>query len=153
MARTEEADSGDVRDMQDNRTALIPPPQFIPCDPLSRYFPAGWKDYYFRACGKPDLARGYVYYCPICQKGFDHSEIDFLEGDHIWPYSMFGETSWENYQLICGSCNASKTDFVEHQIRSALGAGDFRRLIVEQLGRLREKGLIADSALLRQLLG
>src|SRR5262245_57806328 len=123
--------------MPENRTVLIPPPQFIPCDPLSRFFPAGWKDYYFRAHGKPDSQRGYVYQCPACQRAFDHSEIDFLEGDHIWPYSMFGETSWENYQLICGSCNASKRNFLDREIRAALGTGDFRRLIIDQLRKLR----------------
>jgi hypothetical protein len=139
--------------MQENRPVVIPAPRFIACDPLSRVFSAGWKDYYFRAYGQADSERGYVYRCPICQKSFDHSEIDFLEGDHIWPYSMFGETSWENYQLICGSCNASKSNFLERQIRTALGTGDFRRLIIELLSQLREKGEIADTAQLCQLLG
>ncbi|MDZ4685113.1 MAG: HNH endonuclease [Planctomycetaceae bacterium] len=71
--------------------------------------------------------------CPICRKGFDHTEIEYLQGDHIWPYSLFGESSWANYQLICGSCNARKRDFVEHAIRLVLGDGSFRRIVCGHL--------------------
>lgn len=125
----------------------------MPCDPQCRLFPSGWKDYYFRAYGKPDSERVYLYQCPICQQGFDHNEMDLLEGDHIWPYSLFGETSWGNYQLICGSCNASKRNFLDREIRAALSDGDFRRLIIDHLNKLFQQGMIADNAQLRQLLG
>lgn len=93
-----------------------------------------------------------MYRCPMCQNDFDHSDIDFLEGDHIWPYSMFGETSWENYQLLCGSCNASKKNFMDREIRAALGGGDFRRLVLNYLRSLYEQQKIADIAQLRHLL-
>jgi 5-methylcytosine-specific restriction endonuclease McrA len=52
-----------------------------------------------------------------------------LQGDHIWPWSLFGETSWQNYQLICGSCNLKKKDKIDNQIRIILGNGEFRNLV------------------------
>jgi hypothetical protein len=139
--------------MPEDQAILIPAPRFIPCDPLGRIFPPGWKNCYFRAYGRSDPERGFVYRCPMCRKDFDHSDIDFLEGDHIWPYSMFGDTSWQNYQLLCGSCNASKKNFIDREIRAALGSGDFRGLVLDYLRKLFEQQKIADTDQLRNLLG
>ena len=45
--------------------------------------------------------------CPKCGKGFDYSE---MEGDHIIPWSKGGKTSYDNLQMLCKRCNATKSD-------------------------------------------
>lgn len=40
-----------------------------------------------------------------------------LEDDHILPYSRGGESTLENHQLLCASCNKSKSNKIEiHKI-------------------------------------
>ena len=60
---------------------------------------------WFRMLGEAQPDGGQLYECPICLRKFDHTEIHSLAGDHIWPYSLFGATTWENYQVICENCN------------------------------------------------
>jgi hypothetical protein len=93
------------------------------------------------------------YRCPICSKEYDHSSIDHLQGDHIWPYSLFGETSWENYQLICGKCNATKKNRLDNEIREVLGAGEFRSMVATFLRKQVQAGLITSDAVLESILG
>ena len=45
--------------------------------------------------------------CPVCG---EHFEFDEMEGDHIKPWSKGGETTPDNCQMLCKSCNAKKTD-------------------------------------------
>ena len=45
--------------------------------------------------------------CPICGK---HFEIDEMEADHITPWSLGGKTTPENLQMICKSCNRTKSN-------------------------------------------
>lgn len=114
----------------------VNPPAYIPSDPLSRSFPPDWKDIWFRTRGNRELDGVWRYTCPICKKKFDHAFIDHLQCDHIWPYSLFGETAWENFQLICGNCNARKSNFVHTEIRKALGSGMFRNLVATFLKQI-----------------
>lgn len=93
-----------------------------------------------------------VYCCPICQQGFDHTDIDYLQGDHIWPYSLFGESSWANYQLICGSCNARKRAFIDDSVRRVLGDGSFRQIVCDQLRKAVDARLIDRIASVELLL-
>jgi hypothetical protein len=137
--------------MQENSDNLAP--LLFPADPSARMFPPEWRDVWFRRRsieGPDGLSR---YHCPACGKAFDHSDIDFLQGDHIWPYSLFGETSWGNYRLICGSCNASKSNFVEATIRKALGRGEFRLLIGRYLQQMLEDGALISDRPLEEFLG
>ncbi len=84
----------------------------------------------FRLGGKKDDNLGGVYYtCPICEKKFDFRSFSELQGDHIWPYSLFGETTWENYQLICGKCNKQKGNHLDGDVHRVLGSGKFRELV------------------------
>jgi hypothetical protein len=138
--------------MSENRFGVGLAPSYIVCDPRSRMFPAGWKDIWFRRRAVRDADGVPRYTCPICQAKFDHQLIDFLQGDHIWPYSLFGETSWENYQLICGSCNVSKSNFLDVEIRKALGSGSFRALITTFLWNRVEVGSLARNAVLESIL-
>jgi 5-methylcytosine-specific restriction endonuclease McrA len=89
----------------------------------------------------------------MCANEFDHTAIGYLQGDHIWPYSLFGETSWENYQLICGACNAQKRDLLHRDLREALGSGEFRKLVARFLEDLISRGSLADHFVLRDLVG
>jgi rubredoxin len=91
--------------------------------------------------------------CPLCRKLFDHSDIRYLQGDHIWPYSLCGETSWTNYQLICGSCNAAKSDFIDNEIRRLLGAGEFRSIVRGYLTEAIAHGHLQECSVLTSLLG
>lgn len=79
--------------------------------------------------------------------------INYLHGDHIWPFSLFGETTWENYQLICGDCNLTKSARLDADVRAALGQHEFRRRIMAFLEEQIEAGAIAEDAVLRSILG
>ena len=43
--------------------------------------------------------------CPMCHKEFD---FEFMEGDHIKPWSKGGRTVIENCQMLCRDCNRHK---------------------------------------------
>ena len=45
--------------------------------------------------------------CPICGKKHDFDE---MEADHITPWSLGGKTIPENLQMICKSCNRTKSN-------------------------------------------
>ena len=45
--------------------------------------------------------------CKCCGKKFDFED---MEGDHIVPWSKGGKTVYENLQMLCKSCNASKSN-------------------------------------------
>lgn len=98
---------------------------------MTRTFPTIWKCSFFRQ-SLSKTGRNY-YECPICKKHFDHTQLDCLFGDHIWPYSLMGETSKENYQLLCGACNSRKKDFVNNEVRKILGDGSFRGMVLQYL--------------------
>ncbi len=128
------------------------PPHFYLCDPLSRQFPTAWRDIRFRRSAVKGNDATLVYTCPVCSKAFDHTDIDYLQGDHIWPYSLFGESSWANYQLICGGCNARKRAFVDDSIRRVLGDGTFRECVCDHLRIALEAGRIDRTDLIELLL-
>jgi hypothetical protein len=44
--------------------------------------------------------------CPHCHKHFD---IEFMEADHITPWSKGGRTIAENCQMLCQECNRRKS--------------------------------------------
>jgi hypothetical protein len=139
--------------MPDNRKEIGDPPLYITCDPLSRTFPPGWKDVCFRRLAHPDDDGIVKYSCPLCDRRFDHRDIDYLQGDHVWPYSLFGESSWANYQLICGNCNASKSNKLETDVRRVLGDGEFRRMVSLFLCQQIETGRLPRDPLLLKTLG
>src|SRR5713226_5848678 len=116
----------------------------LKCDPLSRQFPLGWKDVWFRRLASRDPDGVVRYTCPLCHRRFDHRDVDYLQGDHVWPYSLFGDSSWENYQLVCGACNAAKSNIIENEIRSVLGSGEFRRIVARFLRKELEAGRLSD---------
>ena len=132
-------------------------PQGFSCDPVQRCFPPDWRDILFRRMAVANDDGDLKYQCPRCKEWFDHSQIEFLQGDHIWPYSLFGETSWDNYQLLCGSCNASKSNAVGLKIRSALGnkEGKFRQLVYSFLCTKVAEGTLelSDIEDLKNLVG
>jgi 5-methylcytosine-specific restriction endonuclease McrA len=139
--------------MSKNRTDVGHCPKYIRCSPLSRTFPEGWKDIVFGRSGKADTEDGAFYYaCPICGGKFDFSSIGDLEGDHIWPYSLFGETTWENYQLICGKCNAQKRDHLNVGIRKVLGSGEFRKSVTAFLQEKVEDGELPKDVVIKSIL-
>lgn len=138
--------------MPEHIEGIDEPPLFFPCDVLARQFPAAWRDIRFRRSATRTPEGQLLYYCPICKAGFDHTDIEYLQGDHIWPYSLFGETSWANYQLICGSCNARKRDFLEDAIRQILGEGRFRKSACDYLRIAANEGRISRTALVTLLL-
>lgn len=43
--------------------------------------------------------------CPMCHKEFD---FEFMDGDHIIPWSKGGRTVMENCQMLCRECNHKK---------------------------------------------
>lgn len=130
----------------------VAPKQFE-CDPLARDFPSAWRDIWFRRYSKTGADGIARYECPVCNRHFDHSVISYLQGDHIWPYSLCGETSWANYRLICGSCNASKRDFIDLEVRAALGDGSFRQLVISFLFDLISQGKFCNKDRVQKLLG
>jgi len=127
-------------------------PKYITCDLLSRLFPPEWKDIYFRRFSKPGDHSIQTYECPLCGRPFTHEDIDQLHGHHIWPYSLFGETAWDNYQLICGSCNTAKGNRIEKDLRSMLGSGEFRSMVGSFLKIKVEEGAIDEDPIIRQLI-
>lgn len=44
--------------------------------------------------------------CPLCKRELD---IEFMEGDHIIPWSKGGRTVVENCQMLCRECNRHKS--------------------------------------------
>ncbi len=71
-------------------------------------------------------------------------DINYLQGDHVWPYSLFGDTTWANYQLVCGACNAAKSNVLETEIRLALGSGEFRRIVSQFLSERLKAGKLSQ---------
>lgn len=124
----------------------------FPVKRLARTFPVEWRDVCFRRLATPCIDGVKRYQCPLCERLFDHSDVDYLQGDHVWPYSMCGETSWDNYQLICGSCNASKRDYIDNEIRRLLGAGEFRRMVGTYLDKHVSDGDLSPGCGLSDLL-
>lgn len=45
--------------------------------------------------------------CLKCEKGF---LLEEMEADHITPWSQGGKTSVNNCQLLCRTCNRTKSD-------------------------------------------
>lgn len=45
--------------------------------------------------------------CVVCGEHFEYAE---MEGDHIKPWSKGGQTTIDNCQMLCKSCNAKKKD-------------------------------------------
>jgi hypothetical protein len=78
--------------------------------------------------------------------------IDFLHGDHVWPYSLFGETSWDNYQLICGACNLAKGNRLDNDVRRLLGRGEFRGTVIGFLEQQILAGNLTTDNILENLL-
>lgn len=71
-----------------------------------------------------------------------------LEGDHVWPYSLFGASVWENYQLLCGGCNIQKSNRISIYLRDLLGGDDFRKSLQEFLrGRCTGEQIQTDPLL------
>jgi 5-methylcytosine-specific restriction endonuclease McrA len=82
------------------------PSYLPPADPTARTFPSSWRDAAVRQlfCAE----RGGVE-CPHCKRVFKRpAELRLLQADHIKAYVRGGVTSWENLQLLCFACNASK---------------------------------------------
>lgn len=46
----------------------------------------------------------------ICKKCGKHFGLSDMEADHITPWSKGGKTNSDNCQLLCMSCNRSKSD-------------------------------------------
>lgn len=138
--------------MSENRHDLDEPPLYFSCDPLARQFPPAWRDIRFRRSALNTAEGELVYYCPICKGAFDHTDIDYLQGDHIWPYSLFGDSSWANYQLICGSCNARKRAFIDDSVRRVLGDGSFRQFVCDYLRKAADDRLINRTEIVALLL-
>lgn len=84
-----------------------PQPNYLADVPTTaRLYPASWRDAAVRACFETE--RGGVV-CGRCSKLFRRpSELRLLQADHIVPVSRGGLTTWENLQLLCFGCNASK---------------------------------------------
>jgi hypothetical protein len=137
--------------MQEDSERLAP--VLFPSDPRARCFPPEWRDVWFRRRSVKSTDGTSRYQCPGCGRSFDHTDIDTLQGDHIWPYSLFGETSWQNYRLICANCNAAKSNFVETRIRAMLGRGEFRQLIFEYLERHLDDGEFESGPPLEDIIG
>jgi 5-methylcytosine-specific restriction endonuclease McrA len=79
------------------------------CHLNQRDFPISWKEAYFRQ--KFNKSKG-GYICPLCNQVFCGLRgFKQLRGDHIIPFSKGGLTIWDNFQLICCSCNSKKSNF------------------------------------------
>ncbi|MBU3806643.1 MAG: HNH endonuclease [Candidatus Fournierella pullistercoris] len=63
-----------------------------------------------RAFDKRDKLAAYSQQNGICSLCRKHFEFDEMEGDHIIPWSKGGQTTPDNCQMLCKSCNAKKTD-------------------------------------------
>ncbi len=100
-------------------------------DPLNRDFPLSWKNTFFRRNAIIGPSGNLQFVCPLCQKAFTHKDIDSMHGDHIWPWSLFGDSSWQNYRLLCGECNMSRGNRLNVVIRKCLGSGEFRKILQE----------------------
>ncbi len=50
---------------------------------------------------------GYVI-CHGCLRSFEQSYLDLMDVDHIVPSTRDGTHTWDNVQLLCRTCNASK---------------------------------------------
>ena len=111
------------------------PKNLSECSPDARLFPSDWKDAWFRRHSVRNADDEPMYPCPVCRKEFTHLDLDYLEADHVWPYSLFGATIWENYRLLCSSCNSKRRDSVGQLLRRELGAAKFREVL---LGYLRD---------------
>ena len=46
--------------------------------------------------------------CPGCLRPFNQSYLDLMDVDHIVPLTRGGTHTWDNVQLLCRTCNASK---------------------------------------------
>jgi len=139
--------------MSEDRTKVGDAPQAssLKCNPISRDFPPGWKDVWFRRMASRDEDGIVRYACPLCGRRFDHRDINYLQGDHVWPYSLFGDTSWENYQLICGACNAAKSNVLELEIRRVLGSGEFRLIVGRFLRDQIAAAILSQSPFIRHI--
>lgn len=56
------------------------------------------------------------YKCPFCGKCIDISS----HVDHIVPFKYVGDELDDNLQMLCGTCNAKKSDSIDYQIRFLL---------------------------------
>ena len=81
-------------------------------DPRDRTFPPSWKDAAIRAL----YDQGVKCQGVNCSHGervfFGGNQLRMLQADHIIPWSLGGLTTWENLQLLCGSCNLAKSNHV-----------------------------------------
>lgn len=57
------------------------------------------------------VLKKYNYECAYCGSEYD------LEIDHIYPYSKGGSDSFKNLQVLCRSCNRSKSDKIPFGVR------------------------------------
>jgi 5-methylcytosine-specific restriction endonuclease McrA len=69
------------------------------------------KEHYLNIRAFDDNTRREIYekqkgICPHCGKHFD---IEFMEADHITPWSKGGRTVAENCQMLCQECNRRKS--------------------------------------------
>ena len=46
--------------------------------------------------------------CPGCLRVFSQIYLDLMDVDHIVPSTRGGTHTWDNVQLLCRTCNASK---------------------------------------------
>ncbi len=127
------------------------PPKYAFCEPTSRNFPDDWKNAWFRRYAVRQENGLPEYTCPLCGERFSHEDIDLLQGDHVWPYSLFGDTSWDNYRLICLSCNAARGNVIDKVLRGVLGSGIFRHMVLEFLERELGRDHILNHPFLKDL--
>jgi 5-methylcytosine-specific restriction endonuclease McrA len=77
-------------------------------DPAARIFPPSYRDAAIRILLDQDPT-GIT--CPGCNDRFiGRTRLKDLQADHIIPWAAGGETTWENMQLLCKSCNAIKSN-------------------------------------------
>ena len=91
----------------------IPRPSYLTnCNPRTRLFPLDWKVAYYRLHAGADAG----YTCPGCMRVFcGPDDFELLHADHKLAWIHGGQTVWENLELLCGTCNLTKSD---KQIRS-----------------------------------
>ncbi len=76
-------------------------------DPRDRTFPPSWRDAAIRALYDNGVK------CSLCKHVFfGHNQLKMLHADHIIPWSLGGLTTWENLQILCRSCNLTKSNNV-----------------------------------------